>query len=99
MKTVIISMLLLTLALSMNVPCYQYLASKLGTVSNCTIDRLDSQSIAWTVQINFNATFNWTNSSFHSVLVNLQDLNQKPIKAVASQCTTTPGLYSPGQSV
>jgi len=98
MKSIIVALLLTTLALAVNVPCTNYQTSKFGTASNCTITRLSSTSIQWSAQINFSADYKWTNSSASNVLADMSS-PRLPISPSASKCETKAGSYSKGQSV
>ena len=85
MKSIIIIALLVTLALSVSVPCTQYQSSKFGTASNCTITRNSATSISWSAVINFNADFKWTDKSASNVLADMSS-PRLPVSPSASKC-------------
>ena len=89
---------LIIAATSASVPCTQYQSSKFGTASNCTINRDGPKSLSWSVQINFNADYKWTDSSADNVLADMGS-PRLPIAPSASKCTTKAGSYTKGQSV
>ena len=97
LKATILALILIA-ASSASVPCTQYQSSKLGTASNCTINRDGPKSISWSAQINFNADFKWTDSSASNVLADMGS-PRLPISPSTSKCQTKAGSYTKGQSV
>ena len=97
LKATILALILIA-ASSASVPCTQYQSSKLGTASNCTINRDGPKSISWSAQINFNADYKWTDSSASNVLADMGS-PRLPISPSSSKCQTKAGSYTKGQSV
>lgn len=94
--TVIALVLAVTLAAS--VPCVQYQASNFGTASNCTINRVDANTISWGALITFKADFKWNTTSYSNVLADMNS-PRLPIPPTASKCDTKAGSYTKGQTV
>lgn len=98
MKSLLICLSLAALALSASVPCLQFQGSKLGNASDCSIARLDDNTLQWGAQINFNADFKWTDKSTYNVLADMGS-PRLPVEASKSDCKTQAGSYTKGQSV
>ena len=88
-------LLLVSVVLTANVPCTQFQDSKFGTASNCTITRLETNSIQWSTIIHFTTDFKWTNSSTSNLLADLSS-PRLPVNPSASKCETVEGSYKKG---
>lgn len=97
-RKVSLCLLFAVVALSASVPCTQYQASKNGNATDCSISRVDSQTISWGARINFNVNFNWTSKSYANVLADMGS-PKLPISPSKSSCDSKAGSYSKGQSV
>jgi len=98
LKSIILGLVLVGAALSASVPCTQYQASAQGTASDCSINRIDANSISWGTKVTFKVAFSWTAKSFSNVLADMGS-PRLPIGPSKSNCTTTPGSYKSGDSV
>lgn len=98
MKAILLCFTLTVLTFSASIPCVQYQASKLGTASDCSIERVDENTLSWGVQVNFKANYDWNDKSYYN---NLGDMGSPrlPIFADNSQCVTKTGSYASGQAV
>lgn len=96
-KVLLASMLVITI-LAASVPCNTLQATKLGTASDCSINRDDSKSITWGAKINFNASFTWSEKSYGNILADPTS-PRLPVPPTSSKCSTKSGSYSSGQSV
>lgn len=94
----ILCLLLVAGALAASVPCAQYQASKFGNATDCTISRVDAQTLSWGAVINFKASFNWTSKSYSNVLADMSS-PRVPIGPSKSNCVSKEGTYSSGQNV
>jgi hypothetical protein len=91
-------LLLAAIAFSASVPCTQYQASKNGNASDCSISRVDANTISWGARISFNVNFSWSAKSVANVLADMGS-PRLPISPSKSSCDTKAGAYSKGQSV
>ena len=98
MKSLLTCISLAAIALTISVPCTQFQPSKLGTASDCSIARLDDNTLQWGAQINFNADYKWTEKSTYNVLADMGS-PRLPVEADKSDCKTQAGSYTKGQSV
>lgn len=98
MKSLLVCLSLTALALSASVPCTKFQPSKLGTASDCSITRIDDNTLQWGVQINFDADYKWTETSTYNVLADMGS-PRLPVEADQSDCKTQVGSYTKGQSV
>jgi hypothetical protein len=97
-KAIIICLGLAIAAVSISVPCVSYQTSKNGNASDCSINRLDDNTLEWGANINFNVDFTWKADSYSNLLADMGS-PRLPIFADSSKCTTKEGKYSKGQSV
>lgn len=91
-------LLLAVIAFSASVPCTQYQASKNGNATDCSISRVDANTISWGARINFNVNFSWSAKSVANVLADMGS-PRLPISPSKSNCDTKAGTYTKGQSV
>lgn len=97
-KTAILILALAVSAFTISVPCTQYQASKNGNATDCSINRIDENTISWGVTINFNVDYSWTVDSADNVLADMGS-PRLPIAPDFSSCNTKEGKYTKGQSV
>lgn len=67
-KTLLICFALAVATFSVSVPCVTFQTSKNGAASDCSISRLDDNTLTWGVSITFNLDFSWNASSTYNVL-------------------------------
>lgn len=97
-KALVLCLALAVCALSVSVPCVTYQSSRNGSPSDCSINRLDDNSLSWGASINFSLDFTWTASSFSNILADMGS-PRLPIFPSQSKCDTKEGKYTKGQSV
>ncbi len=97
-KGLLIFLSLAIAAFSISVPCNTFQNSKNGAASDCSISRLDDNTIAWGASITFSLDFDWKASSIYNVLADMGS-PRLPIEPLSSQCDTKVGKYTKGQSV
>jgi hypothetical protein len=97
-KVLLICFALAVATFSISVPCVIFQASKNGAASDCSISRLDDNTLAWGVNITFNLDFSWNASSTYNVLADMGS-PRLPVEPNKSQCETKAGKYTKGQSV
>lgn len=98
LKSLILGLLLVSVALSASVTCTQYQTSKQGTASDCSIVRIDTKSISWGAKLTFNTTYSWGDKSYSNVLADMGS-PRLPISPTKSNCTTKAGSYKAGDTV
>jgi len=98
LKSITLTFLLVALAIAVTVPCTQYQASKFGTASDCSINRVNTLTISWGAKITFSLDGKWGDKSYSNVLADMTSprLPQKPVK---SSCVSPAGNYNKGASV
>ena len=98
LRKISLCLLFTAMAFSASIPCTQYQPSKNGNATDCSISRLDANTISWGARINFNVNFNWKTNSFGNVLADTGS-PRLPIAPSKSNCDTKAGSYTKGQSV
>lgn len=98
MKEIVLCFALVLSVFTVSVPCVQYQSSKNGAASDCSINRIDDNTLEWGASISFSLDFNWGAESYSNVLADMGS-PRLPISADSSKCVTKEGKYSKGQSV
>lgn len=94
-KALLICFALAVATFSISVPCVTFQTSKNGAASDCSIVRLDDNTLAWGVKISFNVDFSWNASSTYNVLADMGS-PRLPVEPSSSQCETKVGKYTKG---
>ena len=97
-RKLIIGLALIVATLNVSIPCVQYQSSRNGNASDCSITRVDDNTLSWGANISFSLDYTWTASSFSNVLADMGS-PRLPIFPDQSSCQTKEGKYSKGQSV
>lgn len=78
--------------------CVEVEPSFLAEASDCTISKLDEQTIKWGVKLTFLADVEHKSSNWINLLADMEH-PRKPYSPIGSECTSQYGKYYEGQSV
>lgn len=98
LKVFSICLILIVACFTASVPCTQNQATSFGNATDCTIVRVDSQTITWGAVINFKVDSKWSAASYSNVLADMTS-PRMPIAPSKSNCISKEGSYTKGQNV